>query len=1031
MFCDLVGSTALSARMDPEDLREVIGAYHRCVAENVALFSGFVAKYMGDGVLVYFGYPDAHEDDIERAVQAGLALVGAVERLKSVEPLKVRIGLATGLVVVGDLLGSGAAQEQAVVGETPNLAARLQAIAEPGSVVVADMTHKLSGDLFEFHDLGVVDLKGFAEPMRAWQVLRESAIERRMEALRSGETPFVGRSEELDLLVRRWQQAKMGLGRVVLVSGEPGVGKSRLTASLLDRLHEETFVCLRYSCTPHHQHSALFPFISQLERAARFERADTPETRYAKLDALLTSMHSPGAAWQAEQVTLVAEMLSAPIPPHHVLQGLSAQQRKVRTLQVLLAQFEGLAQKQPVLVVFEDLQWIDPTSLEMLEQMVERVPSLPVLLIGNFRSDFRAPWVGASFVTMCTLNRLAPLEGVALIDRLTGGKALPPEVLDQILQRTDGVPLFIEELTKEVLEGSLLEEKSDRYVMRGPLPELGIPNTLQASLMARLDRLAQAKEVAQIGAVIGREFSHELLASVAAQNAQELQSALDRLTDSGLIQRRGAPPHAIYTFKHALIQDAAYATLLRSRRIELHTRIAYLLEKRFPETTEAQPELLAQHFSEAGLADQALIYWQRAGERATRRSANLEAVAHFRRGLEVSESLPDRAGRDARELPLLIGLGLALMTTRSSADPEISRVYTRARDLASRLGETVEFFKAVWGSWMAAVSGGNLVAASRLNDELFDIARIRDDPELLLQAHHSAWSSVIVTGNMVLARQHAEAGLAIYQREIHGHHARIYGGHDPGECAYICCAQSNFILGYPDASRSQLAQGLALARDLSHPTTLAHALWFGAEIHVLRRESAAVEALVSDWLPIIATHGSALGAANAKMLKAWALVSRGQTDEGVAGLRIGLDAWRATGSKIWVPYRLGRAADAYRMAGQIEAALQLINEAGEAIEHSGDRWFESEIHRLRGELLVSAGNRGSAEASFLRALAVARDQSARLFELRAATGLARLWRDQARRDEAHKLLAPVFDWFTEGFDTADLMETNALMATLR
>ena len=598
---------------------------------------------MGDGVLVYFGYPAAQEDDVERAVQAGLALVGAVERLAISEALRVRIGIATGLVVVGDLIGSGASQEQAVVGETPNLAARLQALAEPGTVVIAETTRRLLAGLYEYEDLEAIEVKGFAEPIRAWRVLRESAIESRFEALRSSETPLVGREEELDLLIPAWQQAKGGERQVVLVSGEPGIGKSRLIASLLDRFQQEPHVCLRYFCTPHHRDSALFPFISQLERAARFERADTPEERFEKLEALLT----PTSDRPSEEIPVLAELLSVPIPARYAPLVLSPQQKKGRTLEALLVQLERLARARPVLMVFEDLHWIDPTSQELLDHTIQRVGSLPILLIATFRPEFKPPWQGSSYIRICALNRLTRNEAVSLIERLTGGKALPPEVLHDIVQRTDGVPLFVEELTKVVLEGGFLQEQADRYVIDGPLPPLAIPNTLQASLMARLDRLAPAKEVAQIGAVIGREFSHELLAAVAAQDDQSLRSALDRLIDSGLILRHGVPPTAVYAFKHALIQDAAYATLLRSRRIDLHARIAHLLEERFPEMTEAQPELLARHYSEAGLGEPAIAYWQRAGERAIERSANFEAVAHFqtRPGGAGSSSGPDSPGR--------------------------------------------------------------------------------------------------------------------------------------------------------------------------------------------------------------------------------------------------------------------------------------------------------------------------------------------------------------------------------------------------
>lgn len=1027
MFCDLVGSTALSARMDPEDLREVISAYHSCVAETIARFGGFVAKYMGDGVLIYFGYPSAQEDDVERSVQAGLALVGAIEQLPAPVPLQVRIGVATGLVVVGDLVGSGAAQEQAVVGETPNLAARLQALAEPGTVIIAESTHKLLAGLFEYQDLSVTELKGFAAPIRAWRVLRESAIESRFEALRSGETPLVGRDEEIELLFKRWQQAKNGEGQVALLSGEPGIGKSRLIASLLDRAALESFVCLRYFCTPHHQHSALFPFISQLEGAAHFEREDKPEEHFAKLEALL----EPSASQPLQQIPVIAELLSVPIAERYAPPSLSPQQKKERTLAALLDQIEGLAKSQPVLMIFEDLQWIDPTSRELLEHIIERTGALPMLLLATFRPEFEPPWVSSSNVTLSTLNRLTRLETISLIERLTGGKSLPGEVLDQIVQRTDGVPLFVEELTKSVLESGLLREDPDRYLISGPLPPFAIPSTLQASLMARLDRLASAKEVAQIGSVIGREFSHELLTAIAAAPAQYLRLALDQLIDSGLILRRGLPPKATYTFKHALVQDAAYGTLLRGKRQEMHARIAHALEEGFPETVETQPELLARHFSEAGLADLAIAYWQRAGERAIKRSAGLEAVAHFQRGNEALQTVSDREARAEQELHLLIAFGPALIMTRSTAAPEIAQVYTRARELASQMGRAAELFKAVWGQSLVATVGGDLPAARRLSDELFDIAQRQDDTGLLLQAHHAAWSPVMTSGDFVEARKHVEAGLQLYQRNAHGQHAHVFGGHDPGMCAYTFGAQIACILGHADESIRKVDQALALARDLAHPPTIVGALVDAADIRVFRREPLAVEEILRSLLPLVSKYGSAVGVANAKMLLGWTMTSQGRTGEGLAELRLGLQAWRASGSTFWAVYRLGRAADAFRMAGHADEALTCITDAAKAIESRGDRWFEAEIHRMRGELLLSGGDQQEAETSYRRAMAVARGQSARLFELRAANSLARLWRDREQFDRARNLLAPIYEWFTDGFDLADLTEARALIHELR
>lgn len=609
MFCDLVNSTVLSARLDPEDMRDVLRAYHNGCASVSKRFEGFVAKYMGDGVLVYFGYPHAHEDDAERAVRAGLVLVetiGATALPLSVElKLQMRVGIATGLVVVGDLIGTGAAQEEAVVGETPNLAARLQGLAAPNSVVIAADTRRLTGGLFEYRDLGPSTLKGFADPVRAWQVVGPSTIESRFEALHAAgtTTPLIGRDEELDLLMRRWQQAKEGEGRVVLLSGEPGIGKSRVTEAIEERLSGEPHFRLRFFCSPYHGETALHPIVSQLEHAAGFERDDNAERRLAKLEAIL----APSTKDTKQATALLADLLSIGgdrYPPPN----LNPQRRKEETLEVLFAQAAGLAAHRPVLMIFEDVHWIDPISLELLELTVERIPSLRVLLVITLRPEFQSPWTGDAHVTTLELNRLGRRHGAELVKRLTGNKQLPSAILDQITAHADGVPLFVEELTKAVLESGLLSDAGDRYVLTGPVPPLAIPTTLHASLMARLDRLAPIREVAQIGAAIGREFSYELLAALVPLPESTLQEAVDRLVQSELVFRRGRPPGATYTFKHALIRDAAYATLLRSRRQELHARIAKVLEDRFPETVELHPEILAHHWSQAGLVEKAAFY---------------------------------------------------------------------------------------------------------------------------------------------------------------------------------------------------------------------------------------------------------------------------------------------------------------------------------------------------------------------------------------------------------------------------------------
>jgi class 3 adenylate cyclase len=651
MFSDLVGSTALSARMDPEDLREIISAYQKCVAGTVRHLGGFIAKYMGDGVLVYFGYPQAHEDDAERAVRAGLELIAAVMALKTRAPLQTRVGIATGLVVVGELIGSGEAQERGIIGETPNLAARLQGIAEPNVVVIAESTRKLLGNLFELQDLGAQDLKGIAGPAHAWAALRPSAVESRFEALHGiGLTALVGREEELELLLRRWSKAKTNEGQVVLLSGEAGIGKSRLTASLMERLVSEPHTRLRYFCSPQHTDSAFYPIISQMERAAALAHDDSAQVKLAKLDALLVQTSA-----SKHDAALFAEMLSLPNDGRYPAIELTAEQRRKRTLEALVSQVEALTQKSPVLMIFEDAHWTDPTSLEVLGLIVDRLRSLRVLLLVTFRPEFDAPWVGRPYVTSLTLNRLVHSDISAMIDRVVGNNPLPANIRQDIIERTDGIPLFVEEMTKAVLE-TASERDAQQIAAAVPSSALTVPASLHASLMARLDRLGSAKEVAQIGAAIGREFSHALFAAVVRKPEAELGSALDRLMAAGLLFRQGVPPHATYLFKHALVQDAAYGTLLREPRRALHARIAETIEGQFAEIAESQPELLARHCTEAGLIEKAASLWGRAGHRSLERSALVEAINQFTRALAQIATLPPTPALRREEIKLQVAL---------------------------------------------------------------------------------------------------------------------------------------------------------------------------------------------------------------------------------------------------------------------------------------------------------------------------------------------------------------------------------------
>ncbi len=1026
MFCDLVGSTALSARLDPEDLREVIATYHRAVADVVRSFDGFVAKYMGDGVLVYFGYPRAHEDDAERAVRAGLGFIDAVARLdvKSVK-LQARVGIATGLVVVGDLIGEGSAQEQSVVGETPNLAARLQALAEPDAVVIAAGTRRLVGDLFEFRDLGAVEVKGIAAPLPAWQVLRPSVVASRFEALRgSALSPLVGRDEEIDLLLRRWARTKTGDGQVVLVSGEPGLGKSRLTAALAERLHAEPYIRLRYFCSPYHQDSALFPFVEQLGRAAGFARDDPPASRLEKLEALLARAAPP-----EEDVAFLADLLSLPASERHALPNLSPQRKKERTLEALIRQLEGLARRQPVVMVFEDAHWIDPTSRELLDLTVERIRSLPVLLVVTFRPEFQPPWIGQPQVTILALNRLDRRDRTALVLQIAGGKALPDEVVDQIADRADGVPLFVEELSKTVLESGLLREERARYVLDRALPPFAIPTTLHDSLMSRLDRLAPVRHVAQIGAAIGREFSYALLHAVSRLAEDELQASLARLVASELVFQRGTPPDAVYSFKHALVQDAAHGSLLRSSRQQLHAQIAEALEAHSPELMDSQPELFAQHYAEAGLVEKSVAYWGKAGRRSATRSAMAEAAAQLQKGLEQLALLPDGPERQRQELEFWSALGGVLLSKKGPAAAETGHAYARARELWEQLGSPSEFLGVPLGQSRYHMWRGELDLAQRLAEDLLRLSRRRNDSAGLVLGHWCSGQNLMFLGRFALSRSQLEAALALYDPISHrslgdqaGIHPHLYS---QGLLGIVF-----FCLGYPDKALARSNAAIAEARSLAHRPSLALSLSFGASLLSLVGDDAALDERADELVAVATDQGFPAWRAAGTIYRGWITVKNGDVAEGVSLLRSGLTALRATGTETWMPYCFALLARACEIAGQAEEAATLLDDALQIVERTGERWLEAELNRRKGQLLLRQGHSETAEELYRKALSIAEEQGAKLWELRAAVSLARLRRDQGRHTEARDFLAPVYDWFTEGFDTPDLKEAKALLDEL-
>ena len=1015
MFCDLVGSTPLSTRYDPEDLREIVGAYHRCVADTVGRFAGFVAKYFGDGMLIYFGYPEAHEDDAERAVRTGLAVIEAIAKLATPEPLSVRLGVASGLVVVGDLIGEGAAQERGVVGEMPNLAARLQTLAAPGALVIADRTRRQIGTLFEIEDLGPQPLAGFAEPQRAWRVLGESGVLSRFEALRSEATPLVGRDEELDLLLRRWQHAKTGEGRVVLLSGEPGIGKSRLAAALSQLIEREPHTRLRYFCSPHHQDSALYPFIIQLERAAGFARDDGVKQKLGKLRELLAP-----AARGDDEIELVAELLSLPSVAAEL--NLSPQRKREKLLEALLHQLEALARSRPVLLVFEDAHWVDPTSRELLDLTIVRVERLPVLLMATFRPEFQHGWGGEPHVTPLNLNRLGGRDGTALVERLAGNAGLSPEIVAEIVERADGVPLFVEELTKSVLE------TNDRVLAASALPELAIPPTLHASLIARLDRIGPiAKEVAQIGSVIGREFGYDLIEQVVQRPAPELRQGLDRLAEAGLLFCRGVAPQSTYLFKHALLQDAAYGTLLRARRQELHARVAAALELHFPDLVERQPELLAHHLTTAGDSERAVDQWLKAGQFAAERLAHLESIRHFDCGLAILPALPEGPARGRHEIALQLARGLSLFTAEGYGSARAAEAYARARELAEQRDDPHQLFMAVYGLWQSANGAGRILDCRRLSNRLQQLTAGKADDELRLQAHHSAWATCLFAGEPAAAREHSEAGLHLYDPERHRSHRLLYGGHDPGACAGYLGAQAHWLLGYPDKALALASEALTLAKRIGHPFSLEDSLLKDAMLHLDRGEpELALQQLeAAEALVVEQRLGFVM---EPRFLRGAVLSAQKAFEEAIACLREGLAS--RLGAMRFRLYGLVRLAEALARQGQHRAALAATREGLRTEEKTGHRQWEAELRRLEGVALVGLNRLAEGQHAFQDALRSARKQQAKAYELRAATSLARLWGEQGRRTEARKLLAPVYGWFTEGFNTADLKEAKMLLDEL-
>jgi class 3 adenylate cyclase/predicted ATPase len=1041
MFCDLAESTALAERLDVEELREVVRDYQEVCGDVVQRFGGTIAQYLGDGLLVYFGFPEAHEDDARRAARSALDITGAIghlsERLESQRGfrLAVRTGIHTGLVVAGEV-GGGGKREQLALGQTPNIAARLQALAEPNTVVVSGTVLRLIEDFFDCESLGERQLKGLTQPTAVYRLLAERVAPSRFEG--AGRLSLVGRDREMAALVSGFERASSGEGHVALVSGGAGIGKSLLTHKLKEHTASDRCTWLVARCSSYYADSPFEPLIDLLHRALPVDPRGSPDR---KLQQLETGLGSVGLRVK-EAVPLFADFLSIPLSNGYVPPAMTPQRMKEKTLELLHAMLRALAARGPVVFVVEDIHWADPSTLEFVDQLVQHAPGTRMLALVTTRPQLVPPWVEQPHVTSIILEQLTDDQVRDVVEGITGGKALPAEVLHHITGKTDGVPLFVEELTKAILEADLLRETDRHYELTGPLSSLAIPTTLQDSLMARLDRLATGKDVAQLAAVLGREFTFELLSAVSPVADEVLRHSLDRLVSAQLLVQRGTSLDATFVFRHALIQDAAYQSLLKATRQQHHGTVAKILDERFPEVRRTQPEVLAYHCTEAGLNEPAVDSWIQAGRLAVSRGTNREAVRHLQRGLELIDALPATPEQQHRELVLQNTLGAARTPLYGYAAPEVEQAYGRAGELAEALGDTPHLFWVLWGLSTFHVVRANLDKSLELTQRMVRLARLQDDPVVRREAHSALGSTLYFRGEFVAAHGHLEAGLADALPDGHldpdtelptptsEHLAGAY--HELVTCL---CTESLVLwhLGYPDQALARSDSAIAVARKTMSPHNLGWALTYTARLHASRGEPDLSRARAQEVIDLSQEHGLFwITQGNFFRGRALAAAHRPEADEeplaeAFALMRLGIDGFRTPGAKVSQTYMLAQLADVDLNRGAVADAAQTLEEAHAALKATGERYWEAELRRLDGEVALAQGDRNGAAVAFQQALETAQAQRCKAFELRAAMRLGRLWTEQGRRDEARPLLGDVYGWFGEGLETVDLKRAKALL----
>lgn len=1027
LFCDVVGSTPLSETLGLEDFHEVLRAYQEMCTDVMAQCDGYIAQYLGDGLLVYFGYPLAHEDDAQRAVQAGLGILKALDELNDRFDrqfgvrLAVRIGVHTGLVIIGD----EGRREPLAIGDTLHIAARIQTMAAPNTVVLSAVTARLVQGYFTCEALGAHALKGLSTPMMLFRAVQASGASSRLDvALHAGLTPLVGREVEVTFLRERWLQVTEGIGHAVLLSGEPGIGKSRLVHVVQDYSAADSAVTLEGRCSPYRQHSALYPVIDILQRLLAFHADDGPYMKLRKLEAALM----PSALPVQTFMPLLAELLALkPEPERYPMPQMPPQQKRQQTLEAIVTLVLELAESQPVLLVVEDLHWVDPSTLEWLSLLLDQIAGSLAFVLLTGRSHFQNPWLQSSHVTQLTLTRLSVDQVEQMMMHLAGGKALPDEVLQPLVPKTDGVPLFVEELTRTLLEADLLQEGETQYALSAPLPDFAIPATLHDSLMARLDRLGRTKIVVQLGATAGRQFSYQLIQSVLQWEDDELQGELKRLIAAELLYPYGLPPQTTYIFKHAMLQEIAYQALSRQTRQDYHARIAEAMEHLVPDLVTLQPELVAHHYTEAGLVAEAIPFWQQAGQRAIDRSANVEAIAHLSKGLELLERLPASPERVQQELALQLALGAPLLMTRGHSAPEVETAYARAYALCREVGESPRLFSVLMGLWRFYYARAELRTALELGEQCHLLAGGLEDSVFLHESHLAIGSTLFILGDYTAVRHHLEQGLALYDRE----QSRARGfsiGNDPGVVCLTRLAWSLWMLGYPDQALARMDEALALAESLARPYSVGLALQFGAVLHQFRREAQLVQAKAEATMELAEAQGFVYWLGGAKCMRGWARAVLGDVEAGTAELREGLSSWLEMGATLGQTHLFLRLAEAYHQGGQLQASLGVLDDTIRVVDDTEECHYESELYRFKGELLHQMSPfHPEAEPALMRALDLARQRRAKSLELRAAMSLCQYWRAQGKLTDAEQILTPVYNWFTEGFETPDLQQAKALL----